>query len=104
MQSLFTFLEFHLLLKRAGLMLVSFKKEPTPMEQAVAAHQQGKLAVAEGLYRQILARNANDPEANHMLGLLLHQAGHSAQGVTLIERSLAAPDAAKRRRTAIWPK
>ena len=84
-------------------MLVSFKKDPTPLEQAVAAHQQGKLAVAEGLYRQILAQNANDPEAHHMLGLILHQTGHSAQGVSMIERALALMPQ-NPARAAIWPK
>ena len=40
------------------------------LQQAVAAHKEGKLQEAERFYRAILQAQPNDPDANHNLGVL----------------------------------
>src|SRR3954464_15844878 len=57
------------------------------LNQALALHQAGKLAEAEPVYRQILTANPDHGDALHLLGVLYHQAGHSAQGLELIQRA-----------------
>jgi tetratricopeptide (TPR) repeat protein len=57
---------------------------------AVAHHQAGRLAEAEGLYRRMLAAVPDHPDALHLLGVLAHQTGHSEAAVELIRRALAA--------------
>ncbi len=61
----------------------------SPLDAALAHHQAGRLPQAEQAYRQILAQNPNDPDALHLLGLLAHQAGHTAAGIEHIERAIA---------------
>lgn len=58
-------------------------------EQAVQHHQSGRLAEAEGLYRQILAAQPDHAEVLHMLGLLAHQAGHHDAAAELIGQAIA---------------
>ena len=40
------------------------------LQQAIAAHKEGKLQDAERLYRAILQVQPNHPDANHNLGVL----------------------------------
>ena len=40
------------------------------LQQGIAAHKQGKLQVAERLYRTILQAQPQHPDANHNLGVL----------------------------------
>jgi len=56
---------------------------------AVQYHQAGRLAEAETLYRQILARSPNQPDALHLLGVLAGQVGRSDAAVDLISRAIA---------------
>ncbi len=65
------------------------QQDELELQQAVRLHQQGTFAQAEPIYRRILARSPNNPEALHMLGLLAFQVGHPAPAVDLIERALA---------------
>lgn len=51
-------------------------------------HQAGRLAEAEAVYRQILARQPRHGNALHLLGLLAHQTGHSGEAVKLIARAV----------------
>lgn len=44
-----------------------------PLKPAIDHHRAGRLAEAETLYRQAVARNANDPRALHLLGAVLVQ-------------------------------
>ncbi len=65
------------------------------MELAVQHHQAGRLAQAEGLYRQVLAQDGNYPDAIHLLGVLAMQVGKWTDAVNLIGRAAAMkPDAA----------
>src|SRR5437588_555625 len=47
-------------------------------------HRGGNLAEAERLYRQVLAREPENAEALHYLGLLEQQRGRSAEALELI--------------------
>jgi thioredoxin-like negative regulator of GroEL len=40
------------------------------LQQGVAAHKEGKLQEAEGLYRAIMQSQPLHPDANHNLGVL----------------------------------
>jgi predicted O-linked N-acetylglucosamine transferase (SPINDLY family) len=66
--------------------------EPTLQQlfdQAVPLHQAGRMAEAEPLYRQILARQPSHPDALHLLGVLAHQVGQHAPAAELIRQSIA---------------
>jgi tetratricopeptide (TPR) repeat protein len=58
------------------------------MQSASAAHQRGELDTAERGYREVLAAAPDQPDAVHFLGLLLHQRGHSAEALDLLQRAL----------------
>ena len=58
------------------------------LDAAVALHQQGKLNEAAAVYQALLAKNANDPTALHLLGVVHLQSGHHAQAVELIGRAI----------------
>jgi tetratricopeptide (TPR) repeat protein len=59
------------------------------LDLAVQHHRAGRLQEAEGIYRQILAREPNHTDALHFLGLIAHQLGRNETAVDLISRSLA---------------
>ena len=40
------------------------------LQQAIAAHKEGKVNEAENIYRAILQSQPNHPDANHNLGLI----------------------------------
>lgn len=77
----------------------AFGAAPTPaqtLQQAVARHQQGDLAGAESLYRQVLRERAEDPTALNLLGVLKIQQGHAQEAAGLIGRAVRAqPDYAE---------
>lgn len=52
-------------------------------------HQAGRLAEAEQLYRQVLAQQADDFDALHLLGVLSFQCGDPAAAVALASAALA---------------
>jgi predicted O-linked N-acetylglucosamine transferase (SPINDLY family) len=58
------------------------------LDEALALHQQGKLANAEPLYRQILAKRPNNFQALHHLGVLKCQQSDNEEGVRLILAAL----------------
>jgi len=51
-------------------------------------HQAGKLAEAEGCYRQVLAAKPKHADALNMLGVLAHQAGRPDMAVVLIRQAI----------------
>lgn len=61
---------------------------PQIMQTAIAHHQAGRLAEAEALYRQVLARFPRHPDALHMLGLLAHHLGRNDVAVHLIGQAI----------------
>jgi predicted O-linked N-acetylglucosamine transferase (SPINDLY family) len=59
-------------------------------DQAVKFHQAGRLKEAEPLYRQILEKVPNQPDALHMLGVLSHQQGKHQIAAEMINRAIGA--------------
>lgn len=57
------------------------------IKRAREAHKQGKLAAAEGLYRQVLARDPDDPDANLLLGVILYQRDECHPALELIRKA-----------------
>ena len=49
------------------------------MRIAIGHHQAGRMAEAEGLYRQVLEQDPGYPDALHLLGVLALQAGNWAR-------------------------
>ncbi|MDA0380427.1 MAG: tetratricopeptide repeat protein [Bacteroidetes bacterium] len=62
--------------------------ENQALQQAVAAHQEGRRQDAERLYRAILRARPNHPNANHNLGVLLASAGETSEAVTFFQAAL----------------
>ena len=60
------------------------------LQQAVAAHKEGRLQDAERLYRAILQAQANHPDANHNLGVLAVAVGKPLEAITLFKLALEA--------------
>lgn len=58
------------------------------LQAAIAHHQAGRWSEAEVLYRQILARFPEQPDALHMLGLLAYHAGHPDVAVDLVGQAI----------------
>ncbi len=55
---------------------------------ALAHHQQGRLAEAETLYRQILAADPRHSDSLHLLGVIATQVGRNDAAVELIGRAI----------------
>jgi predicted O-linked N-acetylglucosamine transferase (SPINDLY family) len=70
------------------------------LPQAIALHQQGRLAEAETLYRQILLQDAKQPDALHLLGQIERHKGNAQAGLEMVERAISLrPDSAPFRMT-----
>ncbi len=65
-------------------------------DQAMALHQQGRLAEAERIYREILRQQPNHFGALHRLGVIALQTRHTERAVELIGKAIGLN--AKRRR------
>jgi predicted O-linked N-acetylglucosamine transferase (SPINDLY family) len=59
------------------------------LRQAFGLHQQGQLAQAETLYREVLSTQPDNPDALHFLGVLESQRGRREAGLSLIDRAVA---------------
>lgn len=59
------------------------------VQEALLHHQAGRLAEAEALYRQALAREPREVDALHFLGVIAYQRGDAAGAETLISEALA---------------
>jgi predicted O-linked N-acetylglucosamine transferase (SPINDLY family) len=57
---------------------------------AVGLHQQGQLAQAETLYRDVLKLHPGNSDALHFLGVLESQRGRREEGLSLIDQAIAA--------------
>ena len=71
------------------------KEAPPPpqviqvLRQAWGLHQQGQLAQAEALYRDVLKMQPNNSDALHFLGVLEAQRGRREAGLALIDKGVA---------------
>lgn len=59
------------------------------LEAAWQHHQQGRLAEAESLYRQVLTAYPDQPDALQLLGVLASQVGKADLAIELIRRAIA---------------
>lgn len=67
----------------------------TLFEEAMACHQQGQLATAGTLYRQILSRDPSHLDALQLLGVIEFQAGRFEAAAGLLQRAVSmAPEEA----------
>ncbi len=65
------------------------------LQHAVQEHRAGAADAAEAAYRAVLAVSPEEPNALHLLGLLLSETGRAAEGLTLLARVRALqPDVA----------
>ncbi|MCC7175677.1 MAG: tetratricopeptide repeat protein [Bryobacterales bacterium] len=60
------------------------------LTQALEHHQAGRLAEAERMYREILARRPRHPDALHLLGALAGAAGRHDEALALIGQAIQA--------------
>ncbi len=58
------------------------------LELAFKYHQSGNFLEAERLYLQILSRQPNHVDANHLLGVLAHQVGNHDVAIAYIEKAI----------------
>jgi len=58
------------------------------LSQAQQLQQRGRLQEATELCQRVLAATPDDPEANHLFGLLLHQAGRNAEAAERIGKAV----------------
>jgi len=64
--------------------------KPQPdLHSAIAIHQAGRLSEAASLYRDILLADPRNPDALHLLGVLMNQIGQPQTAVELISRAIA---------------
>ena len=61
---------------------------PDPVARALQLHQQGRIAEAQAIYRDVLAREPRHPVATHYLGMATWQLGDPAEGERLMRLSL----------------
>lgn len=59
------------------------------LERAIEAHRAGRLGEAEGIYRQILAREPGNVDALHLLGVIALEMGKLDVAIELIGRAVA---------------
>jgi Flp pilus assembly protein TadD/SAM-dependent methyltransferase len=60
----------------------------TDLESASKLARAGRFGDAAGLYRELLARDPDHPEAIHFLGVCLVRSGRRDEGLPLVERSV----------------
>ena len=58
------------------------------LQDAIALHQQGQLAQAEAIYRQILGLVPSNADALHLLGVIAHQTGQYKSAVEIIGKAI----------------
>jgi len=58
------------------------------LQFALREHQNGNLDAAQQMYREVLAADPDNSDANHFLGLLLHNSGEVEAGLGHVIRSL----------------
>ena len=59
------------------------------LQSGLQHHRSGRFGEAEKIYRQILAREPNQPDALHLLGMIALQVGHPDAGIDLVKRAIA---------------
>jgi len=60
------------------------------LQRGLGLHRAGNFEAAAAIYRQVLARAPDQPDALYLMGCLAHQTGDSAGAVGLLERAVLA--------------
>ncbi|MGB8167959.1 MAG: tetratricopeptide repeat protein [Chthoniobacteraceae bacterium] len=68
---------------------MSYLTPQQALDRALECHRTGRLAEAEGLYRQLLVGEPHNPDLCHLLGLVYFQTRRFLPGRELIERAIA---------------
>src|SRR5512144_2391139 len=58
------------------------------LHEGLRLHQAGRLAEAERVYRELLAREPKNPDALHYRGLIAYQTGHYAAAAQMISEAV----------------
>lgn len=61
---------------------------PRPIDLAVEHHQAGRFTEAERLYREVLTAEPDQPDALHLLGVLLSKLGQHEESVDYVSRAV----------------
>jgi len=69
--------------------MISPTTVPGLLAQAIAHHQAGQLSAAEELYRSILVKEPDQPDALHLIGVIAHQLGRHDVARGLIEKAIS---------------
>jgi predicted O-linked N-acetylglucosamine transferase (SPINDLY family) len=59
------------------------------LESAIALQKAGRMAEAEKLYLQVLAKQPDQADALHCLGVLYHSTGRTPAGIELVQKAIA---------------
>ena len=59
------------------------------LKAGIAAHQKGRLVVAEDAYRDVLRAEPENPDALHLFGMLLFHQGEHDKGIAAVRKSLS---------------
>ena len=62
----------------------------SPLQEAMALHQRGKLNPARMLYREVVARQPNNADALELLGLAAAELGDYAEAIRVLSRAAVA--------------
>lgn len=62
---------------------------PDALRLGVRLHREGRLDLAEAIYRRVLAAVPDHPDALHFLGVLVYRRGSGDEAVELIRRAIA---------------
>lgn len=62
-------------------------EHPPLLREALALHRRGELGEAERAYRRLIGEGGASGDAEHMLGLVLHQLGRSEEALGWLERA-----------------
>src|SRR5438105_14780895 len=60
------------------------------LERGVELHRAGELEAAESVYRGVLAECGEDPDALHLLGLVVQERGRLDEAIELLRRAAQA--------------
>lgn len=74
---------------RSALGAAGTESTAAALEEALAAHEAGRLDEAERGYKAILARDDRNADARHLMGLIAHQRGDQAAALAHIRRAIA---------------
>ena len=61
---------------------------PPNLQEALRQHERGDIGAAQAIYRQVLAQNADDPVANHFLGVAAMQLKDLPGALALLRRAV----------------